>query len=82
MVTSKYTQELCSLFVSGWSNCYTCTLVDFLDQSEEYHSCDDSIVISNLTVGEQVYCEPLFASSGTPGSEFIQSCVPNYKPKP
>ena len=77
VLTSEYTQELSTLFVSGWSNCYTCRSVDFLDQSEEeYHPCDDSFVISNLTVGGHVYLEPLFASSGTPDSEFIQSYVP------
>ena len=77
VLTSEYTQELSTLFVSGWSNCYTCRSVDFLDQSEEkYHPCDDSFVISNLTDGGHVYLEPLFASSGTPCSEFIQSYVP------
>lgn len=76
MLNSEYTQELDTLFVSRWSNCYTCRSVDFLYQGEEeYHPCDDSFAMSNLTVGEHVYLEPLLASSGTPGSEFIQSYV-------
>lgn len=77
VVTSEYSQELSAVFVSGWSNCYACRSPEFLDKTEdEYHPCDDSFAISNLTVDEQVYIEPLIDSDGKPDSDaFIQSYV-------
>ena len=77
VLTSKYSQQLSAVFVSGWSNCFAYRSTEFLDKSEdEYHPCDDSFAICNLTVDEQVYIEPLIDSSGaTDSGVFIKSYV-------
>lgn len=79
VLTSEYSKELSAVFVSGWSNCYACRSPEFLDRTEEeYHPCDDSFAITNLTVDEQVYIETLIK----PDSDaFIQSYVSPAAPQ-